>query len=1379
MGVHGLWELLAPVGRRVSVETLAGKRLAIDASIWMVQFIKAMRDEKGEMVHNAHLLGFFRRICKLLFLRTKPVFVFDGATPALKRRTLASRRRHRDAARAKIRKTAEKLLLSHLKARKLEELAAELKKSSERKEDAKGKKVESANPADHEKLDELLAASLAAEDEINGAVGASTSAAFEEEKEDDEEEEMIIPLTGDNIDPAVLASLPPSMQLDLLVQMRERMMAENRHKFQKIKKSPAKFSELQIQSYLKTVAFRREIDQVQKCAAGKDLGGLQTSKIASETNREYIFSSSFTGDKQMLAKQVGNDGNADSNIVKKHTISDPSILSAATSSRSAKEAPINELQSDYTSEFETYKDERGRVRVNRLRGLGIRMTRDIQRNLDFIKEYEQESNMVGDSPSVKDGPSIETNDLSSDISLPRSDLMEISFLEDPAESRDSIDDIFLSLAAGVSSNKEPVVSDDSEGIWEDGIVEETGVSGIEREGEKENDVVCVGNSSEGDDIDWEDGASEIPVTLSKNQSEQCKVSKGVLEEEALVQEAIRRSLEESFVKDARVGKGDDNIDNNMSEENDGDEQEVDWEEGTSCSPSNTTYSQQEEENNLMQEAIKRSLEDLPRENSYNEMLAQTDTVKPVESSRLLGIGISSDPVESRGSEYGEGSHSEKNVVEGASNVSDVFVDRKLSEANIEELKRRADDSKSDEPSPESEKEQPADAIGNIKGPSASADLGSVSERGVHQFDRSSDSNQLDRSSKGHAASSNLGFTSETGLHKLDRSSDLNQSFGDSIGDKDSTEIKLVSGITIGGDAGLSNLTIEDTADENLMDDLNTISEANLQEEISLLRQEQSELGHQRRKLESHAEAVSNEMYAECQELLQMFGLPYIIAPTEAEAQCAFMEMNNLVDGVVTDDSDVFLFGAQSVYKNIFDDRKYVETYFMKDIEVELGLNREKLIRMAMLLGSDYTEGVSGIGIVNAIEVVHAFPEEDGLKEFREWVESPDPNILENFDLGLKKSSKAETNNGETKGGKDGKPSTTNNKDIKETFMDKHRNISKNWHLPSSFPSQAVVDAYFSPQVDNSTEKFSWGKPDLNLLRKLCWERLGWNQQKADELLLPVLKEHSKHETQLRLEAFYTFNERFAKIRSQRIKKAIKGITGSAFPDIDDPVQEKNLDKGESSHGRKTRKKGSNSGQKGTRKRKSTAVQQEKSDPDTSSEISDKNEPQFGTTEEMTEIRRSKRQRNQVKYTEDDVDISDTDNCTTNQSEVNDIDQGAADENPSFPAIEYTETVEAENTETVENSTEAPAKEYLYSGGGFCTDEGDENMDPATDEPVEGVNEAQDVPLSPSASTKEDMTKTTTGKTDENVSLDANPDFPIERKVKWGLTSMPSLKRRKS
>lgn len=80
----------------------------------MIQFMKAMRDEKGEMVRNAHLIGFFRRICKLLYLKTKPVFVFDGGTPALKRRTVIARRRQRENAQAKIRKTAEKLLINHV-----------------------------------------------------------------------------------------------------------------------------------------------------------------------------------------------------------------------------------------------------------------------------------------------------------------------------------------------------------------------------------------------------------------------------------------------------------------------------------------------------------------------------------------------------------------------------------------------------------------------------------------------------------------------------------------------------------------------------------------------------------------------------------------------------------------------------------------------------------------------------------------------------------------------------------------------------------------------------------------------------------------------------------------------------------------------------------------------------------------------------------------------------------------------------------------------------------------------------------------------------------------------------------------------------------------
>jgi len=46
------------------------------------------------------------------------------------------------------------------------------------------------------------------------------------------------------------------------------------------------------------------------------------------------------------------------------------------------------------------------------------------------------------------------------------------------------------------------------------------------------------------------------------------------------------------------------------------------------------------------------------------------------------------------------------------------------------------------------------------------------------------------------------------------------------------------------------------------------------------------------------------------------------------------------------------------------------------------------------------------------------------------------------------------------------------------------------------------------------------------------------------------------QTQLRLEAFYSFNERFAKICSKRIKKAVKGITGKLPSNmIDDFAEE--------------------------------------------------------------------------------------------------------------------------------------------------------------------------------------------------------------------------------
>ncbi|PSR87598.1 DNA repair protein [Actinidia chinensis var. chinensis] len=1204
MGVHGLWELLAPVGRRVSVETLAGKKLAIDASIWMVQFMKAMRDERGEMVRNAHLLGFFRRICKLLFLRTKPVFVFDGGTPALKRRTVIARRRQRENAQAKIRKTAEKLLLNHLKEMRLKELADDLKRQSQNN-GAKGKKVisDQIEMADNnaegrntvpfncnqEELDEMLAASLAAEEDGIFVGSASTSGVgiLSEEEDGDEDEEMVLPAMNGKVDPAALAALPPSMQLDLLVQMRERLMAENRQKYQKVKKAPAKFSELQIQAYLKTVAFRREIDEVQKSAAGKGVGGVQTSRIASEANREFIFSTSFTGDKDVLTSAgVERQGEKLDQTPSESAPSVPLDSIASTKKSNAETGSIaDDPERVFDGDIQTYLDERGHVRVSRVRAMGIRMTRDLQRNLDLMKEIEQDivhtheiankeslldknagdvSRSLPDKVNVKEtschgsGGSVHLDDRNDQSTSKNPNLMEISFEDDCGHKcLDVEDDLFARLVAGdpvmISSgdnspSKKHSFESDSDCDWEEGVIEEKG-DGSTHDVRKESRLsFAEGGSNYDREVEWEDGDSDVLKYASTSLAEPRKFSsKGALEEEALFQEAIRRSLEDltgQQSSDAPFADDKSKKARNMAGEIAG--------AGSVCQESDNTGS------------------NLPMEN----------VVQIEKSSYGVVSGVESLDVEARMNKLNT------DISLGQQFAPSMSVNTHNSMGGLREKPFARD------PTYHVELMQQDTSEGNVLGEIGhKKSIARVEEKGVYLSVEKLASNVSSRVSTYATTCSGVNsqisdmvseetpcviladaqlnaFEAAENRHVLETiehgDSSVKESTNHDVVQKMSEEQK---GDEMAEQRGslLEKFTSKDDHEQPT-----EVAEASLEEELLNLSKERIDLADEQRKLERNAESVSGEMFAECQELLQMFGLPYIIAPMEAEAQCAYMELANLVDGVVTDDSDVFLFGAKSVYKNIFDERKYVETYFMKDIENELGQTREKLIRMALLLGSDYTEGVSGIGIVNAVEVVNAFPEEEGLRKFREWIESPDPTILGKFDVktgssSRKRGSKVSDNDvscsNSTMEGLAASDQTVlqTMDDIQKTkqiFVDKHRNVSKNWHIPSAFPNEAVISAYASPQVDNSTEPFSWGKPDLFVLRKLCWEKFGWSTQKADELLLPVLKEYNKHETQLRLEAFYSFNERFAKIRSKRIKKAVKGITGKkSFELMDDSVQD--------------------------------------------------------------------------------------------------------------------------------------------------------------------------------------------------------------------------------
>ena len=137
-----------------------------------------------------------------------------------------------------------------------------------------------------------------------------------------------------------------------------------------------------------------------------------------------------------------------------------------------------------------------------------------------------------------------------------------------------------------------------------------------------------------------------------------------------------------------------------------------------------------------------------------------------------------------------------------------------------------------------------------------------------------------------------------------------------------------------------------------------------------------------------ATSITDQMYLEAQELLRLFGIPYLVAPMEAEAQCAFLDQAELTDGTITDDSDVWLFGGRRVYKNFFNQGKYVEYFQADEIKRVFRMEREQLIQMALLTGSDYTEGVETVGPVTALEIMAEFPNTEGLnglERFRDWL----------------------------------------------------------------------------------------------------------------------------------------------------------------------------------------------------------------------------------------------------------------------------------------------------------------------------------------------------------------------------------------------------------
>ncbi|KAI9807138.1 MAG: hypothetical protein M1825_005856 [Sarcosagium campestre] len=114
-------------------------------------------------------------------------------------------------------------------------------------------------------------------------------------------------------------------------------------------------------------------------------------------------------------------------------------------------------------------------------------------------------------------------------------------------------------------------------------------------------------------------------------------------------------------------------------------------------------------------------------------------------------------------------------------------------------------------------------------------------------------------------------------------------------------------------------------------------------------------------------------------LLGLFGYPYHISPGEAEAECALLQNEGIVDAVFSEDVDTLMFGCGKTMRNwSSEDTRgktptHVSLYDAAEIrEGKSGLDREGMILVAMISGGDYIPtGIPGLGIKAACEAARA------------------------------------------------------------------------------------------------------------------------------------------------------------------------------------------------------------------------------------------------------------------------------------------------------------------------------------------------------------------------------------------------------------------------
>jgi DNA excision repair protein ERCC-5 len=1207
MGVTGLWQIVQPCARPIKIETLNRKRLAVDASIWIYQFLKAVRDKEGNALRNSHVVGFFRRICKLLFFGIKPVFVFDGGAPALKRQTIRARKSRREGKREDAVRTAGKLLAKQMQRRAEEEEAsrrAERDRPAEQEEEVPDEGlvyVEELNMTQQErqqnrkfkKKDAYHLPDLDMSMSEMGGPNDPRVMSLEDLQEyarqfNTGEDINVYDFSKIDYDGQFFMSLPPSDRYNILnaARLRSRLrMGHSKEQLDSMFPDRMAFSKFQIDR----VRERNELTQRLMHLNGSETMEFGGGRVAGEKGREYVLVKNdgveggwalgvisdegkedkpIDVDKPVQTKietdEEGDDDNEFEDIPieglnrlptkrsqneevadqlnkqrralyqsKRMGATKRSVPRRKPKQKQAKEADTLFVQSsedepeedeDEAEEWEAVGDQEDLFGE---KGQPPSDDEDLRKAIAMSMEKDHPAQTADAEPAASDG---EENDMlevfqqkaaeearplpkgsgraianivnrRAFVAAPES--REITSFGVPTERPDSSDDDdtmdFQAALAESRKNKRRTsaprrapspgkpVADASD------IAKKAGFSGPlpfekldlgtsllgKKKMQQRTEEVAGGFEKPGMGEHQKKKAEPLPPWFNADVEENMRAQRMLEAEDREKAKQFSRQFRFEEKGGHALHRGDTNevIDLEADEFNksfkDGEVIDLDEEERTASLPAVQETRASGSPDHQMTEALSPGP---PPTQENNDKIAESVRADPppapqdAEIEATAALTNANIPLNEASGLVSPSEHEEDQDADKVESTSGQIEVAEAGDSNEAEDEEVIDWSESDRESTS------AKITKEITSPVPDQQVRRPSRSPSAEFE---DVPMLDAPAQTEVSVTNA--PGEFDEHELPPGEDVEPA----IYLDDDEEFEDFSDPE--EEAMLHALTLEAEEHARFASQLNHKPQAQNHQDYE---RELKQLRNQQKKDRRDADEVTHIMITECQALLRLFGLPYITAPMEAEAQCAELVRLGLVDGIVTDDSDCFLFGGTRIYKNMFNQAKFVECYLTSDLEKEFDLTRDKLISVAHLLGSDYTEGLPGVGPVTALEIISEF---GSLDNFKTWWSGVQMNQI------------------------------PKSEDADKPFRKKFRRNATKLFLPPAFPDARVDIAYQQPEVDSDAQAFQWGVPDLDALRSFLMATIGWSQERTDEVLVPVIKDMNRRldeGTQANITAFF-------------------------------------------------------------------------------------------------------------------------------------------------------------------------------------------------------------------------------------------------------------------